>query len=93
MHRTSHWLGKDVHDAGEYKEGEHWAPLVPGMVLTIEPGCYIRPADDVREVFWNIGVRIEDDAVVTKEGCEIITVAAPKTIADIEALMRDARGR
>jgi Xaa-Pro aminopeptidase len=43
MHRTSHWLGKDVHDAGEYKEGEHWAPLVPGMVLTIEPGCYIRP--------------------------------------------------
>lgn len=93
MHRTSHWLGKDVHDAGEYKEGEHWAPLVPGMVLTIEPGCYIRPAEDVREVFWNIGVRIEDDAVVTKEGCEIITVAAPKTIADIEALMRDARGR
>ena len=93
MHRTSHWLGKDVHDAGEYKEGEHWAPLVPGMVLTIEPGCYIRPADDVREVFWNIGVRIEDDAVVTETACEIITAAAPKTIADIEALMRDARGR
>ena len=91
MHRTSHWLGKDVHDAGEYKEGEHWAPLVPGMVLTIEPGCYIRPADDVREVFWNIGVRIEDDAVVTGQGCEIITAAAPKTIADIEALMRDSR--
>ena len=93
MHRTSHWLGKDVHDAGEYKEGEHWAPLVPGMVLTIEPGCYIRPAEDVREVFWNIGVRIEDDAVVTAQGCEIITAAAPKTIADIEALMRDVRGR
>ena len=63
------------------------------MVLTIEPGCYIRPADDVREVFWNIGVRIEDDAVVTETACEIITAAAPKTIADIEALMRDARGR
>jgi Xaa-Pro aminopeptidase len=93
MHRTSHWLGKDVHDAGEYKEGEHWAPLVPGMVLTIEPGCYVRPADDVREVFWNIGVRIEDDAVVTETACEIITSAAPKAIADIEALMRDARGR
>ena len=92
MHRTSHWLGKDVHDAGEYKEGEHWAPLVPGMVLTIEPGCYIRPAEDVPEAFWNIGVRIEDDAVVTAGGCEIITVAAPKKIADIEALMRDARG-
>jgi Xaa-Pro aminopeptidase len=92
MHRTSHWLGKDVHDAGEYKEGEHWAPLAPGMVLTIEPGCYIRPADDVPEAFWNIGVRIEDDAVVTAGGCEIITAAAPKKIADIEALMRDARG-
>ena len=91
MHRTSHWLGKDVHDAGEYKEGEHWAPLLPGMVLTVEPGCYIRPADDVPEAFWNIGVRIEDDAVVTPGGCEIITAAAPKKIADIEALMRDAR--
>lgn len=93
MHRTSHWLGKDVHDAGEYKEGEHWAPLAPGMVLTIEPGCYVRPADDVPEAFWNIGVRIEDDAVVTTDGCEIITAAAPKKIADIEALMRDASGR
>lgn len=92
MHRTSHWLGKDVHDAGEYKEGENWAPLAPGMVLTIEPGCYVRPADDVAEAFWNIGVRIEDDAVVTDKGCEIITAAAPKKIADIEALMRDARG-
>lgn len=92
MHRTSHWLGKDVHDAGEYKEGEHWLPLAPGMVLTIEPGCYVRPADDVPEAFWNIGVRIEDDAVVTAGGCEIITADAPKKIADIEALMRDARG-
>ena len=92
MHRTSHWLGKDVHDAGEYKEGEHWAPLTIGMVLTIEPGCYIRPADDVPEAFWNIGVRIEDDVVVPADGCEIITLAAPKKIADIEALMRDARG-
>jgi Xaa-Pro aminopeptidase len=92
MHRTSHWLGKDVHDAGEYKEGEHWAPLLPGMVLTIEPGCYIRPADDVPQAFWNIGVRIEDDALVTADGCEILTAAAPKKIADIETLMRDARG-
>jgi len=91
MHRTSHWLGKDVHDAGEYKDGEHWTPLAPGMVLTIEPGCYVRPADDVPEAFWNIGVRIEDDAVVTTGGCDIITHAAPKQIADIEALMRDAK--
>jgi Xaa-Pro aminopeptidase len=93
MHRTSHWLGKDVHDAGEYKRGEHWAPLVPGMVLTVEPGCYIRPAEDVPQAFWNIGVRIEDDALVTADGNEIITAAAPKHITDIEALMRDARGK
>ena len=93
MHRTSHWLGKDVHDAGEYKAGEHWMPLAPGMVLTIEPGCYIRPADDVPEAFWNIGVRIEDDAVVTADGCEIITDAAPKKIADIEVLMKEGRER
>ncbi|CAG4884133.1 proline aminopeptidase P II [Georgfuchsia toluolica] len=87
MHRTSHWLGLDVHDVGEYKESEKWRTLVPGMVLTMEPGCYIRPAADVPEAFWNIGIRIEDDALVTAEGCEIITTAAPKTIADIEALM------
>jgi Xaa-Pro aminopeptidase len=91
MHRTSHWIGKDVHDAGEYRQGEIWTPLAPGMALTIEPGCYIRPADDVPEAFWNIGVRIEDDVVVTHDGCEIITVGAPKTIADIEALMRESR--
>ena len=87
MHRTSHWLGLDVHDAGEYKNGDAWTKLQPGMVLTMEPGCYIRPADDVPEAFWNIGVRIEDDALVTANGCEIITSAAPKSIADIEALM------
>jgi Xaa-Pro aminopeptidase len=91
MHRTSHWLGKDVHDAGEYKCGDAWAPLQPGMVLTVEPGCYIRPAEDVPEAFWNIGVRIEDDAVVTADGCEIITDGAPKKIADIEALMASAK--
>jgi Xaa-Pro aminopeptidase len=91
MHRTSHWLGMDVHDAGEYKDGDHWQPLQPGMVLTLEPGCYIRPAEDVPEAFWNIGVRIEDDALVTATGCELITKDAPKSVADIEALMRDAR--
>jgi Xaa-Pro aminopeptidase len=91
MHRTSHWLGSDVHDAGEYKQGEDWRPLAPGMVLTVEPGCYIRPADDVPKAFWNIGIRIEDDALVTTSGCEILTAAAPKSIADIEALMAEAR--
>ena len=89
MHRTSHWLGLDVHDAGEYKSGDSWAKLEAGMVLTIEPGCYVRPADDVPEAFWNIGVRIEDDALVTADGCEIITAAAPKSVADIEAVMRE----
>jgi Xaa-Pro aminopeptidase len=91
MHRTGHWLGLDVHDAGDYKERGEWKPLVPGMTLTVEPGCYIRPADGVPERFWNIGVRIEDDALVTATGCEIVTAGAPKRMDDIEALMRDAR--
>jgi Xaa-Pro aminopeptidase len=88
MHRTGHWLGIDVHDCGDYKRDGNWRTLEPGMVLTVEPGCYIRPGEGVPERFWNIGVRIEDDAVVTAQGCEIITSDAPKSIADIEALMR-----
>jgi Xaa-Pro aminopeptidase len=91
MHRTSHWLGMDVHDVGEYKSGDDWRLLAPGMVLTVEPGCYIRPADDVPEAFHNIGIRIEDDALVTLNGCEILTTAAPKAVADIEALMAAAK--
>ncbi|GAB2180149.1 aminopeptidase P N-terminal domain-containing protein [Denitratisoma sp. agr-D3] len=91
MHRTSHWLGRDVHDAGEYKDGEQWKTLQPGMVLTLEPGCYIRPADDVPQAFWNIGVRIEDDAVVTADGCRLLTRDVPVAADEIEALMRDAR--
>lgn len=88
MHRTGHWLGLDVHDAGEYKDKSGaWRMLEPGMVLTVEPGCYIRPADNVPEHFWNIGIRIEDDALVTTDGCDILTIAAPKTIADIETVM------
>ena len=87
MHRTGHWLGLDVHDAGNYKLGDAWLALEPGMALTVEPGCYVRPADKVPKHFWDIGIRIEDDAVVTVSGCEIITHAAPKTVADIEALM------
>lgn len=89
MHRTGHWLGRDVHDAGEYKQDGEWRALHPGMVLTVEPGCYIRPAPDVPEAYWNIGIRIEDDAVVTDNGCEFITDAVPRTIAEIEALMRE----
>lgn len=90
MHRTGHWLGLDVHDAGEYKQGGAWKTLQPGMVLTVEPGCYIRPAPNVPKQYWNIGIRIEDDVLVTKTGCEVITAAAPKTVAQIEALMADA---
>jgi Xaa-Pro aminopeptidase len=88
MHRTGHWLGMDVHDAGDYKRDGEWLKLKPGMMLTVEPGCYVRPGEGVPEKFWNIGVRIEDDALVTPSGCEIITAAAPKKIADIEALMK-----
>ncbi|MGC2166302.1 MAG: Xaa-Pro aminopeptidase [Gallionella sp.] len=88
MHRTGHWLGMDVHDVGDYKTGNDWRDLQPGMVLTVEPGCYIRPAANVPEALANIGIRIEDDVVVTTDGNEILTEAAPKTVTDIEALMR-----
>ena len=94
MHRTGHWLGMDVHDVGDYRDPavsateKPYRALVPGMVLTIEPGIYVRPAPDVPEQFWNIGIRIEDDALVTETGCDIITHKAPKTVAEIEAVMR-----
>jgi Xaa-Pro aminopeptidase len=93
MHRTGHWLGLDVHDAGEYKRSGAWRALQPGMTLTVEPGLYIRAADDVPEALRNIGIRIEDDVAVTEGGCEVISAEAPKSAADIEALMRDARAR
>ncbi len=105
MHGTGHWLGRDVHDVGEYVsldeapvEQADWAGkrvlmkparvLVPGMVLTLEPGLYVRPAPGVPERFWNIGIRIEDDAVVTDTGCELISRGVPVTADEIEALMR-----
>jgi len=91
MHRTGHWLGLDVHDAGDYKRDGRWRPLQPGMTLTVEPGLYIRSADDVPAPLRNIGVRIEDDVVVTATGCEVLTGEAPKRVDDIEALMRDGR--
>jgi Xaa-Pro aminopeptidase len=93
MHRTGHWLGLDVHDAGEYKRAGSWRALVPGNALTVEPGLYIRAADDVPQDLRNIGIRIEDDVLVTETGCEVITAEAPKAVADVEALMRDARSR
>jgi Xaa-Pro aminopeptidase len=80
----------DVHDVGDYKINEVWRPLENGMVLTVEPGCYIRPGDDVPLALWNIGIRIEDDVLITAEGNDVLTDAAPKTVAQIEELMRQA---
>jgi Xaa-Pro aminopeptidase len=88
MHRTGHWLGMDVHDVGEYKIGEQWRPLQAGMTLTVEPGCYIRPAENVPRELWNIGIRIEDDVLITPQGNEVLTQAAPKTVDEIEEIMR-----
>jgi len=88
MHRAGHWLGMDVHDAGLYKIKGASQKLVPGMVLTVEPGAYIRPADNVPEEFWDIGVRIEDDVAVTATGCENLTAATPKSVAEVEAACR-----
>ena len=97
MHRTGHWMGMDVHDCGSYTEPgaaldiDSKKPsriLQPGMVLTIEPGIYVRPAPGVPEAFWNIGIRIEDDALVTTEGCELLTRGVPVGVGEIEALMR-----
>ena len=83
-----HWLGMDVHDAGLYQVKGASQKLAPGMVLTVEPGTYIRPADNVPDRFWDIGVRIEDDVLVTATGIENLTAAAPKSVADVEAACR-----
>ncbi|SFU70807.1 aminopeptidase P Metallo peptidase. MEROPS family M24B [Polaromonas sp. YR568] len=105
MHRTSHWMGMDVHDCGDYGEpgtkpredkDAMGQPILrrpsrilrPGMVLTIEPGIYVRPAKNVPREFWNIGIRIEDDALVTAKGCELMTRGVPVDGDEIEALMR-----
>ncbi len=99
MHRTSHWLGMDVHDVGSYREPlgtatnsaeKPWRVLKSGMALTIEPGLYIRPADDIDKAFWNIGIRIEDDAIVHDSGCELISRGVPVKADEIEALMNQS---
>ena len=101
MHRTSHWLGMDVHDVGSYREpsadlalhnqDKPWRKLQAGMVITIEPGLYIRPANTVPEAFWNIGIRIEDDAVITAQGCELISRGVPVLASEIENLMHESK--
>ena len=94
MHRTGHWLGLDVHDVGSYRliendvEEPEWRALEPGMVLTIEPGLYVRPAENVPEAFWDIGIRIEDDALVTAQGCDLLTRGVPVDRHSIEAIVQ-----
>jgi Xaa-Pro aminopeptidase len=91
MHRTGHWLGLDVHDVGDYKVGDEWRVLEPGMTLTVEPGIYLPAgARGVPRRFRNIGVRIEDDVLVTRRGAEVLSARAPKDPDQIEAVM--ARG-
>ncbi len=87
MHKTGHWLGLDVHDVGDYKLDNEWRSLEPGMVLTVEPGIYVSPSDKIDKKWWNIGIRIEDDVLITETGNEILTGALIKEIDDIEQLM------
>ena len=87
MHRIGHWIGMDVHDPSEYKTNETWRILRPGMVMTVEPGLYIPAAEDIPEEWWNIGVRIEDDVLVTENGHDILTAGLPKTVWEIESFL------
>jgi Xaa-Pro aminopeptidase len=90
MHRTGHWLGLDVHDVGDYRFDEEWRLLEPGMTLTVEPGLYISKARGVPKKFWNIGIRIEDDVLVTKDGSQVLTEKLTRDPDEIEALMAAA---
>ena len=91
MHRTGHWLGLDVHDVGDYKVSDHWRMLEPGMALTVEPGLYIAPGRrDVPKRWWGIGVRIEDDVIVTKDGHDVLTADLPRGADEVEALVGSA---
>lgn len=88
MHRTGHWLGLDVHDVGDYKVGEQWRLLEPGMVLTVEPGIYIAPGTKgAHRKWWGIGIRIEDDVLVTRDGHQVLTDGLAKSVDEIEQLM------
>jgi len=88
MHRIGHWLGMDVHDVGDYRVGGEWRVLEPGMCMTVEPGIYVAPDNAGVDAKWRgIGIRIEDDVLITKEGCDVLTADVPKTVEDIEALM------
>ena len=84
MHNFGHWIGMDVHDVGLYKEGDKWREVQPGMLFTVEPGIYISPSSDVDEKWWNIGIRIEDDVLITDDGSRVLTDALPKAIPSRE---------
>ncbi|MDE2345553.1 MAG: Xaa-Pro dipeptidase, partial [Gammaproteobacteria bacterium] len=89
MHRTGHWLGLDVHDVGDYKVGDEWRELEPGMVMTAEPGIYIAAGTrGVHKRWWNIGVRIEDDVLITRKGPEVLSAALIKHPDEVEACMQ-----
>jgi Xaa-Pro aminopeptidase len=87
MHRTGHWIGMDVHDVGHYKQDGAWRILEPGMVLTVEPGLYMPATDAVPAPYRSIGIRIEDDVLITEDGNEVLSAAAPKDPDAIEAVM------
>ena len=88
MHRVGHWLGLDVHDVGDYRTGGQWRQLEPGMVMTVEPGVYIAADNhDVPSAWRGIGIRIEDDVAVTRDGCDVLSAGLPSAPDDIEALM------
>jgi Xaa-Pro aminopeptidase len=88
MHRVGHWLGLDVHDVGDYRVGDEWRQLEPGMVMTVEPGIYVSPQNrKVAKKWRGIGIRLEDDVLVTPQGCDVITAGVPKTVEEIEAVM------
>lgn len=90
MHKTGHWLGMDVHDVGDYKVHDEWRVFEPGMVTTVEPGLYLAATlKDLPRQWWNIGVRIEDDVLVTETGHEILTIEAPKSVDAVEAATRE----
>jgi Xaa-Pro aminopeptidase len=89
-HRTGHWLGMDVHDVGDYKVGGEWRVFEAGMALTVEPGIYIRPSQHVPKEFWHIGVRIEDDVMVTRGDADVLSGALEKTPEAIERLVSSA---
>ncbi|MED5582151.1 MAG: aminopeptidase P N-terminal domain-containing protein [Pseudomonadota bacterium] len=92
-HKSCHWLGLDVHDVGDYRLAEQWRPLQPGMVLTVEPGIYVAqdsPKSEVIEPYLGNGIRIEDDVLITDNGCQVLSRGVPKAAAEIEALMRVA---